>query len=104
VTFQASITKDCEADEINVQQKRLESTLKIFILLITRKEQDISLFCYHCMLRCHIKDETRLTIAEGFYYKPVAHYEFFHCGSCSLTSERDTQQQKHGCTEQPEHG
>lgn len=45
-----------------------------------------------------------LTIAEGFFYKPVAYYEFVHCGSCSLTSKRNTQQQKHGFTEKPEHG
>lgn len=42
VIFQASLTKDCEAEEMNVQKKRLESTLRIFILLITRYEQNIS--------------------------------------------------------------
>lgn len=36
VIFQASVTKDCEAEEINVQKTRLQSTLRIFILLITR--------------------------------------------------------------------
>lgn len=36
VIFQASVTKDCEAEEINAQKKRLESILRIFILLITR--------------------------------------------------------------------
>lgn len=36
VIFQASVPKDCKAEEINVQKKRLESTLRIFILLITR--------------------------------------------------------------------
>lgn len=29
VIFQASITKDCEAEEISMQKKRLESTLRI---------------------------------------------------------------------------
>lgn len=35
VIFQASLTKDW-AEEMNVQKKRLESTLRIFMLLITR--------------------------------------------------------------------
>lgn len=51
------------------------------------------------MLQCHTENETRLTIAEGFFCKPVAYYEFVHCGSCSSTSKKDTQQQKHGFTE-----
>lgn len=76
VIFQASLTKDCEAEEMNVQKKRLESTLQIFILLITRYEQNISVSYYHCMLQYHNKKETRLKIVECFFYKPVVYYEF----------------------------
>lgn len=36
VIFQASLTEDCEVEEMNVQKKILERTLRIFILLITR--------------------------------------------------------------------
>lgn len=42
VIFQASLTIDCEAEEMSVQKKRLESSLRIFMLLITRYEQNIS--------------------------------------------------------------
>lgn len=99
--FRTVLTKYCAAEEINVQKNRLESTLRIFVLLITIQGQNIVAFYYHCMLWCHIKTETRLTVL-GFFYKQVAYYEFVHHGSCSLTSKRDTQQQKHGFTEKPE--
>lgn len=75
VIFQASLTKDCEAEEMNVQKKRLESTLRILILLITRYEQNI-VSCYHCMLQYHNKIETRLKIVECFLHKRVVYYEF----------------------------
>lgn len=35
VICQASVTKDSESEEINVQKKRLKSTLGILTLLIT---------------------------------------------------------------------
>lgn len=91
VIFQASVTKDHKAEEINVQKKRSQSTLRIFILLIIRQEQNISVFYYHCMRQCHIENDS--VTAEGFFCKPVAYYEFVHYGPCSLNSKRDVKQQ-----------
>lgn len=90
VIFQASLTKDCEAEEMNVQKKRLESTLRIFILLITKYEQNISISCHHCMFQYHNKNETRLKIVDFFPTNQKFTMSCYH-SYCPLTSKKDSQ-------------